>query len=650
MELYKINLKIFLKIKSVIIPYILMIGTFIYMGVKCINAYLHDNTNIGTPLLFIADFSLTCVIAMIVFMLISYEYMRRGENSNISEVFYRTPTYTYKYRMLVLLSACVVYALINVILFSIAYMVLRFPTDMREQILYFVAIDVFLMSIGAISIGYMISKVRNLYIGYGIIFLIVILFTPVFDDFARGFYAQYGLDISLFRKWMPLIDPNYMAFPDPLYGTTHEPVRFAAPVLLICVASFIYCKKILNKIIKLLVIGICSLCSIICIYNIVDQGSTLRVKDLGMQFRFAHEEADEPAQFKVSNYDMDFSIGKRLKATVAMDLIDTDKVGETYDFTLWDGYKVLDVKDESGKTLDYERNGYYLSIKSPNKKLSKVTVAYDGYDSIFYSNSTACFLPGFFPYYPKVGKKTILDNSGQYNCIDSYKSHFKVNVSGLDVVSNVPGKDNCFEGDSSNIILLGGIYEIRNVDGRKSLGYPLNGATEDYKYKLENLLPPETNACNNEVIKLLGRSKEYIHEYPSKDKFVIQLPNSLGMSVINQDYFFDDYVLINTSSFVPSFVDKDLKNQHVVDLPYFVQNAAFAYVKNGKRELTNEELDGIFEEIHYAEFYDQKEEIKNLISKHGISKVLPEMVKSMNDNEEMTDLEIIKDVMERLEK
>ena len=34
MELYKINLKIFLKIKSVIIPYILMIGTFIYMGAQ----------------------------------------------------------------------------------------------------------------------------------------------------------------------------------------------------------------------------------------------------------------------------------------------------------------------------------------------------------------------------------------------------------------------------------------------------------------------------------------------------------------------------------------------------------------------------------------------------------------------------------------
>ena len=77
-----------------------------------------------------------------------------------------------------------------------------------------------------------------------------------------------------------------------------------------------------------------------------------------------------------------------------------------YPFTLYHGYQVAKVTDETGDALPFTREGDYLTV-TPQGELSSLTVEYAGSSPMFYSGSQGVCLPGCFPYYPWAGYRKI---------------------------------------------------------------------------------------------------------------------------------------------------------------------------------------------------------------------------------------------------
>lgn len=117
-------------------------------------------------------------------------------------------------------------------------------------------------------------------------------------------------------------------------------------------------------------------------------------------------EREIDAQYRASGYDMVLKFGRQLTAEVAM-AVDSPNL-EAYPMTLYHGYQIKSVTDDTGEPLRYTRDGDYLTVENnPSGSLREIRLAYAGYSSTFYSNSQAVYLPGSFPYYPQPGFHTV---------------------------------------------------------------------------------------------------------------------------------------------------------------------------------------------------------------------------------------------------
>ena len=84
---------------------------------------------------------------------------------------------------------------------------------------------------------------------------------------------------------------------------------------------------------------------------------------------------------------------------------------DIYGFTLYHGYKVKEVKDESGRELKFKQTGDWIEVESAGET-SSLTFSYDGYSNTYYSNGQGAALSGTFAYYPRAGYVVCADADG----------------------------------------------------------------------------------------------------------------------------------------------------------------------------------------------------------------------------------------------
>lgn len=194
------------------------------------------------------------------------------------------------------------------------------------------------------------------------------------------------------------------------------------------------------------------------------------------------------ADYRVSRYDMEFSAGRYLHSRVTMSLEDTRTGPVEYAFTLYHGYRVTSVTDESGAPLVFARDGDYLTV-SADEPRRKLTVTYRGTGGSQVANAQAIYLPGYFPYYPVPGFHQVWDalRLATVADLDSLPpTQFRVRFRGLPrIVSDLDSTATGFQGTAVSPTFVGGLAARSSQAGSPVIHYPASGIDLD---KLEPLL------------------------------------------------------------------------------------------------------------------------------------------------------------------
>ena len=177
-------------------------------------------------------------------------------------------------------------------------------------------------------------------------------------------------------------------------------------------------------------------------------------------------------EWKVTEYDIDLNLGKQLDVELVMK-VESEESRSTFLFTLYHGYKVAKVATGTPEIeLQFVQEDDRLQIKS-NKPVTKldITIDYSGYCNRFYSNSEACMLPGWFPWYPMAGEKVIFGHYQEagnpygynpYNRIDESHIVLRLNRQAVTSLDQKEMGSKCFvyEGYADHITVLCGNFLI----------------------------------------------------------------------------------------------------------------------------------------------------------------------------------------------
>lgn len=180
---------------------------------------------------------------------------------------------------------------------------------------------------------------------------------------------------------------------------------------------------------------------------------------------------EEPADYQISEYDLNLSIKANLSATADLKV---SKSLERYRMTLYRQYKVSKVVDQDGHPLQYTQNQDYIDVcNQSGYHITNIIISYKGSSWDSYANYQGCYLPGYYAYYPRAGYINLYDELGyiQPYFVDK-DTFFKVKVNPGKYISNLPEKDGIYQGKCDGFTLLSGFYKIKKFENGNQLVYP----------------------------------------------------------------------------------------------------------------------------------------------------------------------------------
>ena len=261
------------------------------------------------------------------------------------------------------------------------------------------------------------------------------------------------------------------ALPDILYGLPMEPARWLLALFWLSGAVLVLIRNAVPQSKRRCVLlASCLAISLASFVGWAMRGSVLiedsRPSAAGIydQLHYIDTPYEEvkPA-FSVLSYDLDLCLYRELSATVRMEL-SAAQDDRDYQFTLYHRFHIGAIQDEQGRDVRFTREGDQFSITQADMPLNrKITVQYTGFSPKFYSNAQGVSLPGYFPYYPIAGVRSIYSNdvlSGYDTRPDTHEHMFWVQIRApYPVYCNLNGSGNCYEGVSTNLSLFGGLME-----------------------------------------------------------------------------------------------------------------------------------------------------------------------------------------------
>lgn len=473
----KQNLKLFFKTKRVFIPVVILLlcclGYHIYR--LCYSFRLN-----GDVLFYLGHSLELCLLSFIILYYVSYEFFYLFKRSHIDETLYSHKNG----KLRTLMSSITVFLFIPAIEFIIAFsfnftiFILSGMSDYSYlfHVFYVLFLYVFLGGIIAILLGAVFAQKTKRIVSYASMALIVFFISDVskfiFGSSSNATKINFW-EIRYFLAYILPNDLNWIVIYN--YGMYAEIYRwnliiFWIFLLLFLLVKLCQIKKAGLKVIALsltLLISTSNLIGYFCGGSHIDRGEGLDTYLMADYLFYSKNEpkVQEP-NFEVKSYDMDLNIWRELKADISMTL--SDKSLDCYNFTLYHGYKVSKITDIDGNDLNYNREGDYITVNG-NGNLQTINIKYSGYSPILYSNSQACSLPGFFPYYPVPGFHEVKTEHFTYKPLDiKSKTNFNVKVdsarqfySNLDEVQN---EKNCFSGVATTPTLISGFYKSNSSD------------------------------------------------------------------------------------------------------------------------------------------------------------------------------------------
>ena len=559
MKKFTLPLKLFCKTGSVIVPYILMMLAVNVMLFRLTDAFataVEDPDTLSDAVFFFGDINVVCFVFYLFFLFISYEYMRKVRESQMEEILsaYGSSGMGTYVRQFLVLALAVVLAAANISIYAVwGWKNLACADALLGEVVRLLLVNVFLLSLAAVSMGTVLSRVKNRFIGYAAIVAVLFLILPNAVSFYVTLQNEYHIPVFLIRDLIYLIPPDLFSYPDSLYGFPLENYRIAGMILWVVIAVAILFWKVLKKRARLRTVVMSCLCLLSggLIYAAECKGSVLRMQDHPEAaieemagYYNTHEEKMEKAAFTVAKYELDLKIGKELEAEARM-FIDEGPSLDEYHFTLSHAYQVESVTDENGNALDYTRDGDYLCILPGGKKPTRIGICYKGHSSLYYANKKACFLPGFFAYYPKAGyrQQDFRDGGLDY---DEPETQFEVKVNRDGMASNLPRDGAGFRGRAETLTLVDGIYHVSEQEGFQILSYPLMESEDEGIREY-----PENLAHVWEKVKeYLGMDEtdetDIRLELPKK---IIKMPGSLAFTSLAKGVFlYGDHAVVSSAN------------------------------------------------------------------------------------------------------
>ena len=637
------TLKIFLRIPGMTISYLLMVGADNFLMYKLLNSFLEvqKKKEAADMMYYYGDMGILCFFLSIFSMFMGCEFLRRNRESCFDQIALSGKSINIvKVNQIGVLGGLLFVHLINIgIYFLFGTIQLGTESLLMREVWTMFFTDYFLLVYSALAIGILLAQIKNRYLGYGLILLNCLISLPATSDILTSLYHMTQFPFYLIQDFLCAVPPDFTATYDPLYGFPMESYRVFTKLFWIALAVWIeiyhITKRNRRKNIVVSVVG--AAVTVLIIVGVVDRGSVLRMGNYAMagmedtsHYYSVKQQKEQKENFAVESYDMDMVFGKQLDAVVKMELKQNERQ-EQYRFTLYHGYRIQSIHDESGKNMKYERDGDYVTVINRDKDpIRQMTFVYRGFSNVFYSNQKACFLPGIFPYYPKAGFMKIYEDG--YVASEEEISHFKIKTKGMEPFSNLEKKGQYLEGDSENVTLLYGYYDVIEKDHQRFVYYPLNGLSREMVCQWQTG-EWETKTQYEKLCDYLDIPDQELFD----QKDFIAIPSSLMFnSVVKPLYLCDSYLLVNSSgvdeyAVLDALLPQDEKKEYL--------RKEFFYLRPGEQSDFSEET--LYSDEVLSDEYERSMEIHDLFiekaRKLGIKEVSHKVVQYLMDSDNTED-------------
>ncbi len=431
------------------------------------------------------------VYLFFVMMFISYEYIQKFYNNGIYEILRvsdnKRKNIISAFAVLIIYSGILCITLSTLVIKEFLFFKICSPNnEYIKHILVCIFVNCFLVMVLAIVIGGALAPIGNRILVYSILAAFGILSSPfaekmsytiVLGDTSGGDIGGriiYKL-ISYFYI-IPRFDMKWM--PRSEYGESVLPYRYF--ILFFWMFFFLTVMFIVNKkkSVSIFISGL--MCIVMFIgYSFPSSKMDQRldpyqngISDMDYVRSGLYQEHVEAADYSITEYDMELDIRMELKASVKMKVT---KSLNTYKMTLYRGYNILEIKDQTGAKLEFVRFGDYVKIKnSTGNHIKMLQIKYSGNSSGCYANYGGCYLPGFYLYYPRAGYLSVYSNdiAIKPHFVDQ-STLFKVSVSPeRKYISNLKKRGDKFIGRCDGFTLMKGFYKEKKFQDGNVLVYP----------------------------------------------------------------------------------------------------------------------------------------------------------------------------------
>lgn len=507
----------------------------------------------------------TGVLFFTAFVFFSYIYFTRARRDSLEECVSQMPNGLLKLRFSqIIVMMCVVFALtlplfIEMIVFYFAFGISNLP--FLAYMIKLIFVFFLLSGIAGAFVGSCISLIKNSFLPYLVMLIMVLLNFDFAGSFFSDIYRSVGVDLSKLGLLFRTTSMGTMYTPNTYAGASVQGYQIASILFLIFVSCLIlFCLSTKGKDAKRIGIAtVCGICTATSVAFVLMPASTMTIIPQGKDDEHAYysrveKQEDIEPDFEVTQYDMDLKIGRLLSANVTMTVNKTDL--PKYTMTLYHGYKVSKVTDENKNSLEFTQDVDKLTIQNPGK-INKINIKYKGYCNGFYSNTQAVNLPASFPYYPHPGYKNIFGNNNtsfysQYILENPAQFNVKVAKSGKEVFSNLDGENGSFSGKSDGVTLVSAFLGTLDVDG-KEVVYPI----------LDNAMKKD------EIKKNVSTYGDFIDNYDQIKKIII-IPAPRNYSNRQNAYTYSDHLIAVTYS--AESVKNDYIEQNIPDSKIALKN------------------------------------------------------------------------------
>ena len=400
-------------------------------------------------------------------------------------------------KLLVLISLTLPILVLNIITTAVGTVIAHAGMAFFQVLLHILLNLLILPAVGVLF-GAVLAYGAKRGIAYIIIAVVTLLSTPLAGDWCVTIYKATGFSASVLTRLFPFMTPSTMLTSSNLaYGYSLRPYRifaYAVWILVLCAVLFFYIskergkKKRLFSAVVCLVAGLCLLPFVFrsnsdIIYD--DMNSEGAGREISYYERNKITPPDACPEFKITSYDMELKLSNVLHAEVKVSVSPSNL--DIYGFTLYHGYKVKEVKDESGRALKFEQTGDWIEVESAGET-SSLTFSYSGYSNTHYSNGQGAALPGTHAYYPRAGYVVCADEGG-------YIKNRKKFFTNLDRT----GK-NTFSGKTTGLTIVGGFYKEDKIGDTNLVYTSVDRDVNEIKKVFSNLMQTYDRSFNTVMV------------------------------------------------------------------------------------------------------------------------------------------------------